>query len=223
MLFMSCKGAAGPGGPAGANTSMVVFQQGISPSDAYTGCSDTILSGGNTVYNYGAWNMILFGLDPGTPYRILIKFDVSSIIPSNVTVTNASLTLSYQLNNGSNTVTAYALTRDFTEGTEIGGNAGTGASWSTYDGTNSWTAAGGDYGAAAVSNSVFADGTKQVITLNLDKSIVQGWITSPSSNYGIILIASDETSSVPNWVRFYSKEYATPAMRPALTVTYKLP
>lgn len=54
----------------------------------------------------------------------------------------------WQDNTADRNVTLYPLTRDFAEGAGNGATNVEGATWQTCDGTNAWTAPGGDYDAA---------------------------------------------------------------------------
>ena len=53
----------------------------------------------------------------------------------------------WQDNTADRNVTLYPLTRSFAEGTGNGATNADGATWATCDGTNAWTAAGGDFDA----------------------------------------------------------------------------
>ncbi|HRU40169.1 MAG TPA: DNRLRE domain-containing protein, partial [Candidatus Goldiibacteriota bacterium] len=126
---------------------------------------------------------------------------------------------------GSNTYTAYAISRSWTEGTGAcgGGGIGVNVSWNNFDGTgNAWTAPGGDFSVSAASNAVpvttVANGTE--ISFNLNTSMVQSWISSPSTNYGIII--KDSATTGDKWLRPCSSEIAGTAYRPKLTVNYTL-
>jgi RHS repeat-associated protein len=68
------------------------------------------------------------------------------------------------------------------------------ATWATYDGTRAWTNAGGDFAAASewtTNGFTTVNSWYQWYPTNLS----QGWLNGTSSNYGVILKASNETSS----------------------------
>jgi len=228
--MFSCKGDIGPAGAdgiAGADTVTVEFQNGVFPSDAYSGCEDATIEDDYPTYNMGECDYLFTGTYTATKCRHVIKFDLSYIIPDNVQVTGAYLTYTKEDSYGTNTFTAYALTRDWTEGTGACFDSGTpdvNVSWNYYDGSgNSWTTAGGDYNLSAVSNSVFIDGSETTVTFQLNASMVQSWISDPSLNNGVIIIADNENTGT-NWLRVYSSEETTGnTLRPKLTINYTAP
>jgi hypothetical protein len=229
-MFACTSGDQGPTGIAGGNTATAVFQDGVSPVAAYTGCQDALLDSSEPNGNAGGCNYILSGIySTTTQYNTAIKFDLSYIVPSNVQVTSAVLTLytdSATDNSGSNTYTAYAITRLWTEGTGACGSATTGVnvSWNTYDGAgNLWTAPGGDFSATAASNAlnVTAVAVGSALSFNLNTAVVQSWISSPSTNYGLMIKGS--AASGTGWLRPCSREISNTAYRPKLTVNYIVP
>jgi hypothetical protein len=57
--------------------------------------------------------------------------------------------------------------------------------------------------------------TPEAYTINGMASLVQGWVTTPASNLGIIMSVTSNLN-----FRFASSDYTTVTYRPALTVTY---
>ncbi len=227
LILLSCKGepgdkgTTGTTGPKGADGSiLVMFQQGNYPSSAYSGVKDTSIVNVNYNYNYGG--CFINGAGAYTSYiatRTLIKFDLYDIVPSNVTVTKAELILTLNQIYGSNTYTAYKLTRDWLEGNFCNAASTTVSTWNKY-GTGDWTTFGGDYDPTPVSNSVYVSGTlPQTIKFSLDTSMVQNWISDPLTNYGIIIIAKNE-SVINNSIFWDTKETTS---GPLLKIYYKLP
>ncbi len=228
FAFFSCKGetgdkgATGATGPSGADGSiLIMFQQGIYPSLSYNGVKDTCIVKNLSNFNYGGCQNSgsgTFGTYIAT--RALIKFDISDIAPSNVIVTKAELTFNLNQIYGSNTYTAYKLTRDWIEGNFCDAASTTVCTWTVY-GAGNWTTPGGDYDPSPVSNSIFVSGSlPQTITFSLNTAMVQSWISNPASNYGIIIIADNE-SVVNNSIFWDTKEKGLTG--PMLKVYYKLP
>jgi RHS repeat-associated protein len=137
-----------------------------------------------------------------------------SSIPTNATVTDAHLKL-WQMETDTSTSGAvyelHALTRSFTK---------TQATWNNANSTTTWTTAGGDYNATAAGtvSGLTNDPNRQ----NLDATaIVQGWVTTPSSNHGLEVKLAKETSTDPQeHTLFAGPGTAEPALAPALVVTY---
>jgi hypothetical protein len=161
--------------------------------------------------------------------RALMEFDLSSI-PSNALVNSVTLTLNIN-QTGSSTSEVYriyGLTQEFGEGTSVpmsgGGGAGAtpvapDATWTNAMlGTTPWTTQGGDFNSTALSAvSMTSSGNQVFASEPAFVSLVQSWINTPATNFGIILIG-DETASC-NARRFGSKELG---IAPVLSVTYSL-
>ena len=136
----------------------------------------------------------------------LAKFDLSAI-PSSATILTAQLVLvPANYFSPSNTVRLFRLTRDWTEA---------GVTGNTYDGTNNWTTVGGDIDTGTVhASQTFSS----QVNFNQDiTALVQGWVNGTWSNYGYLLRAQNDNGFA---MAFGSKENATPANRPSLTITY---
>jgi len=235
LTFFSCAGDTGPAGPEGNagddGDIKVVFQQGVYPSAAYTGCEDAYIeAGGNQEMNYGGCDELNAGYYQviSRKRRSFIKFDLSYITPANVNVTAAYLKLSFSSSpdiQGTTTITAYAAAKNWQEGgAPCTGTADVGVSWADYDGSNTWDTAGGDYSAVACSDTKEISGSPYDFTLTITADTVESWINDPSANYGMILKASNESSpGVDNYIRPASSEHATSGVRPELTIYYSLP
>lgn len=211
IFLVSCKGLKGADGDAGGSgptgLTMLSFQDGVFPSDAYAGTQDSdLISGANADSNYGTGGVNTVGFT-GSIYRPIIKFDVSTVVPSNVTVVEAYLIVTL---NGTmaNTVSAYAVTAAWDE---------TQVTWNSRMTATPWATPGGDKGALQDSKVC---GTA-TLTFSLSPILVSSWITSPSTNYGLLLQATDESSGA--WRNVLSREYGTATSRPKLVIYYRLP
>ncbi len=211
-VFFACTaGDAGPAGPDAGNTATAVFQNGVSPSSVYAGCEDVYLESSAPDTNGNGNTIILMGHEIGNVYRTVMRFDLSYIIPSNVSVVSAYLDLDYSNRSGTTTINAYALTKSFVEG-EV--------TWNSYSAGNAWDAPGGDFMASAISSSVIVSSSFP-IRITLSASAVQAWINNPAENHGFLLKAQNETTGT-NWARYDSEEDNAP-YGPKLTVNYILP
>jgi hypothetical protein len=234
LLLFAC--SAGDKGPMGPNTATAVFQNGVLPSAAYVGCTDATIENEYPTINVGSCDYLISGGYASVfIYRIVIKFDLSYIVPSNVHVTSAKLTLYTDSLNDisslSNTHTAYALTKAWTGGTgSCGGSANVNTSWNFANGSSdAWSNPGadGNFNATAASNSVpvHTVGVGTEIEFNLDPSVVQAWLSNTDTNYGLIIKAGTESSpaGLGYWLRPCSSNIAATAYRPKLTINYTLP
>ncbi len=196
---------------AGTDTNDVVIQPAL---------ADAFINKAATTTNYGTNVMLGVGEanDAAQLFRGLIKFDLSDI-PSNATITSATLSLYLDSEKSSNTrsIYAYRLLKDWDEAS---------VTWAKYDTSNSWTTAGGfdaadceqtDIGSVSLS-ATEADGWKD-ITLTAAK--VTEWVNSTLANYGLLLKVDTESS---DQYRFHSSDYVTDTtLRPKLTLTYTTP
>ena len=208
-------GETGPAGPTGPTGGYVMqFQNGAYPATAYTGVEATTLDSLSSTVNFSTLNPSAVGYaDTGSEkVRYTINYNLTTMIPNNVIVTAAYLSISVTTIYGSPSITVYPLTTAFTTST---------ATWINSATATPWTIPGGDFSLTPKSNTV-AISAPGTYTFTLDKAIVQGWISSPSSNYGIILVASNETSG-DNVAYFNSNASTTATSRPILTIYYKLP
>ena len=81
---------------------------------------------------------------------------------------------------------------------------GTGASWNVASANVDWTATGGDYDSSTIKTAEFEEGTED---LNVDiTSIVEDWISTPSTNHGLIVKLTNTVEDGTN--SFYTKRFS---------------
>jgi hypothetical protein len=220
----SCTGPKGDAGLPGASGTIFMkeFQYAAEPNTEYVNTADAMLSAAFPTYNYGGCYSAIAGNSGSGALRPLFYFDLSAIAPAGVKVNSAYLTLPVAGISGAVTVTAYALETAWYEGTAgCAGAANSDVHWSSF------TPAGGKYNASApVSNSIARDSSApdcvDPVIFSLNAATVQGWISSPSSNRGIIVTGSNE--AVTGFISFNTRENLIGAMyNPKLTVYYTLP
>lgn len=159
--------------------------------------------------------------------RALIKFDLSSI-PAGATITAVTLTLRMDRTvTGNQNVSVHAVSADWGEGTSnANGQEGGGAAATTNDATwihrffntATWSTAGGDFKAAASATvSVGGNGNYNWTSAQMVTD-AQSWLNNPAANFGWIVIGNESTDRTAK--RFASREHATAANRPKLSVTY---
>jgi hypothetical protein len=178
----------------------------------------------------GAGSYFLAGeTNGGLIRRGAIAFDIADNIPAGATINSVSLRLHMsQTMSGAATVQLARLSADWGEGTSNADlSPGQGASATTGDATwvyrfydtDSWTNSGGDF-ATTVSafTSVSSVGAYTWGSTTTMVSDVQGWLDTPSSNFGWIVLGDEGEAGTSK--RFDSKENPTSADRPALTIDY---
>jgi hypothetical protein len=217
LALFSCAGDKGAPGAPGAGLISVSFQDSVYPTAEYAGTRDAYINSSLPAANFGTDLFITAGWSSsqGAEFRGLISFDTSYIMPSNVKVKEAYLTLHVDTSSsGSAAVMAFALTRGFLEA---------GVSWNAYDGINTWTnpGAAGDYNTIPISNSQEVDPGKDTVVFTLDNSFVANMLQNPGQYPGIILKASQLSGE--NTAVFYSRDYGIITKNPKLSVFYVLP
>jgi hypothetical protein len=133
--------------------------------------------------------------EPRSTQRTLMQFDVSAF--GSGSVQSAVLHLTVGGGGLGGHVLVYRVTQPWVEGTGTTGNTTDGADWFTYDGTNAWASAGGDYD----SGTLIADTMVQLgdlpgrFTWDVT-SLVQAWVNGTASNYGLVLVSG---TPVDDW------------------------
>ena len=165
--------------------------------------------------------------DNGALRRAVLAFSLSGVMPG-ATVANATLTLHVSRTVGGDVaMNVHALARDWGEGdSDAPGEEGGGtqaapgdATWRhTFFNTAQWTTTGGDYVAAPLATTTVGgvgDYTWTSAALTAD---VQHWLDQPGQNFGWIVLGGETSDRSAK--RFESRENATAANRPRLTITY---
>jgi hypothetical protein len=165
--------------------------------------------------------------------RALLRFDVSSKIPAGSTISSATLTLHIsQTISGTEAMSIHAVTSNWGEGASNAGGSrdggGTGAATNdatwlhTFFPSKRWTTVGGDFNASVEATAAAAQsgnvtwGPSSAMTAR-----VQSWIDSPATNFGWIVIGNE--TALASAKRFDSREAASEATRPILTIDYVPP
>jgi RHS repeat-associated protein len=142
--------------------------------------------------------------------RAAVKFPVSGI-PTTARVLDAEVKLWTAGTVGDENATweMHGLSRDFTE---------TQATWNRASSATAWTSPGGDFTAAVVgSGTNFTnDPRRRNFTAT---SLAQQWVTTPSSNKGVLFKLTNESTPASRAV-FLSSEADEPELSPQLVVTY---
>jgi hypothetical protein len=163
--------------------------------------------------------------------RGLIRFDITSTIPSFATVVSATLHLNMsQTAAGPQPVRLHRATADWGEGASNAGGQGGGgapslpgdATWvHRFFSTEFWNAAGGDFVITpSVTTTVDAVGAYTWRDGGMLADI-GGWLSAPATNFGWVLLGNE--TSLKTAKRFNSREHPSPSARPALVITYTVP
>ncbi|MCA9948269.1 MAG: DNRLRE domain-containing protein, partial [Anaerolineales bacterium] len=187
---------------SGVAATTVTFQDGV---DSYTGTRDTYIYDVSPGTVRGSETTMVQDKNIGDERRSLLLFDLSSI-PTVATIQSADLQF-YVDTEGQ----GFNMHRMF-------------ASWD--EATISFTSNGGHFNAdgadaevAVDANWLGNDGYTGYITVSVPASTIQDWVDSSLVNNGWLMIATHEDDGQ----QLRTREYATIADHPKLTVTYNLP
>jgi RHS repeat-associated protein len=181
-----------------------------------------ILTGSPTSNLCGSkgWTAIGASAEYGTPdqhARSLLKFDLSSI-PSSAYVSDATIKL-YAPTEAKNTVGVQLrrATRPWTSA----------VSWTKYDGTNAWSAEGGDSSTPTTELYTVNNGGKPGWWEFPAKQLTRKWVDGTYPNQGVVLKLMDdyvrecEGSLCPKRIaEFASSAFVESSRRPKMVVTY---
>ncbi|HXU72622.1 MAG TPA: DNRLRE domain-containing protein [Polyangia bacterium] len=197
-------------GSAAASGVSVSFVNGV---NGYAGTRDVSIS---TQYSANgvtttSGELMTWKISGASGYeeRALVRFDGISL-PAGARVSAATLTLTFD-----NWSTGFTVNGGYLGAAWNPSSAALG--WIGRDDGASWAAPGGDQIAGkSFSVSGFAGSGDEVKTVALDAAVVQGWIDSPSTNQGVLLVngTSDKVT------RIYGADDGNVARRPKLTITY---
>lgn len=186
----------------------------------------------NSTFTSDALGYLFVGNTSFASRRALIAFDLSSV-PAGTVIQSAKVKLALNKSGPSasgSTLSLHRLSQTWGEGTSVNA-AGLGvgaeatlndATWARrFYNTLSWTTPGGTYNATA-SATAATPAAGSIVTWGPTaqlKSDVQGWLTTPASNAGWILIGNEAVDRTA--CRFDSKDF--PGTPPALEITYDGP
>ncbi len=187
------------------------FQGGTS---SYTGATDSQIVQSAPTTNYGTATSLNFDGDTGggNDAYALFRWDLSAIPPS-ATIQSASITLRVT-NKGAIAYPLYALKRSWSESSVTWSRASTGVAWQT-------PGALGANDRETTSLASIAATSIGTLTFPLNAAglaKVRSWVNGSSPNYGVIIASPSLTDGAD----VDSRETATVANRPKLTVTYQI-
>jgi PKD repeat protein len=190
-------------------------------------------------FSNGAGNFFFAGKTAGTTppaenRRAVFSFNVAgSGVPPGSTIDSVFLVLTMDKTvAGGSAVTLHRLSADWGEGTSapLDPNEGRGdasesgdATWiHTFYNTTFWTTPGGDFtGGASASTGVSGVGTYTWGSTSAMVVDVQGWLDTPATNFGWILIGDESQPTTAK--RFASRTNPTAANRPKLVIHFTAP
>ncbi|UCE74580.1 MAG: DUF2341 domain-containing protein [Methanomassiliicoccales archaeon] len=170
---------------------------------------DTVvdISNPNENNGYDGWAEIMDWDTSTAVDNLLLQFDLSAFSPNSIVDANLWL---YRYDGGSTygaNISACRLTQSWTE---------FGATWSTYDGTNTWAMGGGDFNPDIYDYEYVLPAIDGWYKWNITE-LVDQWKDGTYPDYGVILVGNDDA----DWQMLRPSDYAEgPSYRPKLTVYY---
>ena len=190
----------------------VSFQNGVAPTSAYAGTTDSSIKQAAATTNFGAATALEVDGDDGggVDKSAVVRWGLSGI-PAGSVVQSASITIRIT-DTTNNTYNVHGLRRAWTESQVTWQNAATGAPWATPG-----ALAATDRGAVVgtVTGSV---GSRTIPLNSAGVALVQSWVDG-ATNAGVVFAHATNT----NGLDFASSENATLSTRPMLTITYQPP
>ena len=194
------------------------FQYGV---NSYTGCVDTYIdsttTGAANTTNFGAATSLVMDYDYSTYPTIsrtrtaLIKWDISSI-PTTATVVTAYIT--FYIGNEGKQFALYKMLQTWDVNTITYSNSGGIA----LDGVEAASTPSAIFGTTQGTGKAL-DAYVGFCRVNLPLSLVQGWVSNPSTNFGL-LGTGGPTESSGDGVQVESCESAIVSRRPKITISY---
>jgi hypothetical protein len=169
--------------------------------------NDTYISDFTPTINYGLGDALVLETTLELR-RMLIQFNLSGVPNGNIIDADVWLyRYGGHINIGAITNVS-RITQNWTE---------TDATWNTYDGSNSWTNAGGDYNTTVESTTTVVAGVNSWYSWDIT-NLTKAWKNGTYQNYGMIFIAQ----ALAGLQNFYSSDYTTdPSLRPKLVLEIK--
>jgi hypothetical protein len=194
------------------------FQNGVAPTAAYAGTSDTTLQQSLPAATDGASVSVRMDHDypTGTGQSLvgLLRFDLAGI-PAGSTVSAVTLTVNVTNPTSGAGYLLFPVARAWSASS---------ATWTSASSGIAWAAGGGrgatDRSSTAVATLAPTAVGKTTVTLNAaGVAAVQAWVNTPASNFGLAIDAVDDQDGLV----IDSSEASVAANRPRLVVTYTPP
>ncbi len=177
----------------------------------------------NPTFNYGVFDGLnIRKTNTATVLRSLLDFTLPSD-PGNTNILKITLVLTKQTTLGATgNVEVHALTRSFVEGSGSGSATGDGATWNTYNGSNNWTSAGGDFSGTIINTVADPPNVGDLLSIDLfGGNATNSMNITWNSDVNLILKQQTETGTGTDVGGiYYSKEDSTSSNRPYIVITY---
>jgi hypothetical protein len=144
---------------------------------------DTWIESATPTVNHGTDTLLSIRADNGADQRILLKFNLSSLTGTGLSVATAKLYFYIKSTSGA-TIFLYKSNTNW---------KGTDATWQVARYPVNWATPGGDYNPAPIISTTTMAGCRVQLDVT---TLVQAWFTDPTTNNGVILIASGPSGEI---------------------------
>jgi len=174
-----------------------------------------IVSGLSAGTNFGSWSTLNIGtltLMKGelAYYRSILRFDLTALVGASII--DATLTLTTQIGSVTGeTFTIHRLTQP--NWTELG------ATWNTYNGSNNWGAAGGDFVSTPAQSLTIS--SVQNLVFDQLKPLVEDAIKNRGGFFDVLI--KSNAAGGAQILECHSSGAATPSNRPKLVANFTHP
>lgn len=180
--------------------------------------ADSYLRGSAPTANAGSATSFFVGRRSASAWRSVLLFDLSSLALDDGIV---SADLQLEVLGASGTpVTTLDVHRIQDNGSDDGSGVlftSAGVTYNSRDGTNNWTAAGGDFVASAGASTTWPIAAG---TIHIDvRDLVLDAIRRRSLKLALLLKKNVDSSGSDEYIQLASNEHATSAFRPVVTIT----
>lgn len=166
--------------------------------------------------NYGGNDSHSISGSPGFQSHALLRFDLSSVPPgSPLLEARLAIVIVRFGDEVMGPISGFEISESWTEGT-LQGSPGPGVTWTSRDTGLAWSTAGGTRGSQLLAPVTPTAAMGLELAVTIDTAIVQRWIDTPTSNFGLLLAPSDGTAQTH--YHFEARESLMPSSRPELTL-----
>ena len=204
-------GGGSPLDPFDAPAGAIVVTLGERPTSTFQGVtSDTYLSNDliEKTYNYGASRTLAV---ESAQANALLRFDLAAI-PPGTTIAAARLHL-WVVAPSPSPLAIAPVAEAWSEGASFG-TAGL-ANWTQRTSSQAWTSPGAGTGGSAGATIASFPAPMGAIGVDLPASMIQGWVNTPSTNFGVVITPTGISDSA-----VASRDALDATTRPELVVTY---
>jgi hypothetical protein len=240
LIYGCGKGPSGPTGPQGSPGTgipsfQLEFEQGIFPDAGYSGVDTHWLDGSNPNTAPGTGEIeVATGTTTSNVAFGLVRFDLSYGIPSNATITGASLELTTETGSILSTGTYVFGVHQVVQPPAGQVPWNDSSTWNVLvtpygwdGGTSSPVTAGADYNLtpmdAVTVTASQVNATQLLLAWNITPSLSQVWVNKANNNYGVLISPEPETSgSVSGFISFWDNT-GNSQQKPKMIVSYTIP